>query len=95
MSKAHLQVFSFWILIIPGNNKNPGYDSKLSQYTEDTPTDVYYIQKDGAMGIIIWMQTGTTVSSGFTEDGNNFSFSRKYSGNGMGSKCKAKFCEIN
>lgn len=32
----------------PGNNKNPGYDSKLSQYTEDTPTDVYYIQKDGA-----------------------------------------------
>lgn len=30
------------------NNINPGYDSKLSQYTEDTPTDVYYIQKDGA-----------------------------------------------
>ena len=30
-----------------GNNKNPGYDSKLSQYTEDKPTDVYYIQKDG------------------------------------------------
>ena len=29
------------------NNKNPGYDSKLSQYTEDKPTDVYYIQKDG------------------------------------------------
>ena len=30
-----------------GNNKNPGYDPKLSQYTEDKPTDVYYIQKDG------------------------------------------------
>ena len=30
-----------------GNTVNPGYDSKLSQYTEDTPTDVYYIQKDG------------------------------------------------
>ena len=30
-----------------GNIKNPGYDSKLSQYTEDTPTNVYYIQKDG------------------------------------------------
>lgn len=30
-----------------GNNINPGYNSKLSQYTEDTPTDVYYIQKDG------------------------------------------------
>ena len=30
-----------------GNNINPGYDSKLSQYTEDKPTDVYYIQKDG------------------------------------------------
>lgn len=30
------------------NNINPGYNSKLSQYTEDTPTDVYYIQKDGA-----------------------------------------------
>jgi len=30
-----------------GNNINPGYNSKLSQYTEDKPTDVYYIQKDG------------------------------------------------
>lgn len=30
------------------NNINPGYNSKLSQYTEDKPTDVYYIQKDGA-----------------------------------------------
>lgn len=29
------------------NNINPGYNSKLSQYTEDKPTDVYYIQKDG------------------------------------------------
>ena len=40
--------FQFLDFANPGNNKNPGYDSKLSQYTEDTPTDVYYIQKDGA-----------------------------------------------
>lgn len=40
--------FQFLDFDNPGNNKNPGYDSKLSQYTEDTPTDVYYIQKDGA-----------------------------------------------
>ena len=39
--------FQFLDFDNPGNNKNPGYDSKLSQYTEDTPTDVYYIQKDG------------------------------------------------
>lgn len=40
--------FQFLDFDNPGNNKNPGYDSKLSQYMEDTPTDVYYIQKDGA-----------------------------------------------
>ena len=40
--------FQFLDFANPGNNINPGYDSKLSQYTEDTPTDVYYIQKDGA-----------------------------------------------
>lgn len=39
--------FQFLDFDNPGNNKNPGYDSKLSQYTEDKPTDVYYIQKDG------------------------------------------------
>lgn len=39
--------FQFLDFENPGNNKNPGYDSKLSQYTEDKPTDVYYIQKDG------------------------------------------------
>ena len=37
------------------NNINPGYNSKLSQYTEDKPTDVYYIQKM-EHGHIIWMQ---------------------------------------
>lgn len=30
-----------------GNNK-PAYDAKLTQYTGDTPTDVYYITKDGS-----------------------------------------------
>ena len=39
--------FQFLDFANPGNNINPGYDSKLSQYTEDKPTDVYYIQKDG------------------------------------------------
>ena len=29
------------------NTVNPAYDRKLSQYTAATPTDVYYIQKDG------------------------------------------------
>lgn len=39
--------FQFLDFANPGNNINPGYDSKLSQYTEDKPTDAYYIQKDG------------------------------------------------
>ena len=39
--------FQFLDFANPGNNINPGYDSKLSPYTEDKPTDVYYIQKDG------------------------------------------------
>lgn len=29
------------------NFKKPANDAKLTQYTEDTPTDVYYITKDG------------------------------------------------
>ncbi len=40
--------FQFLDFANTGNTVNPAYDSKLSQYTEDTPTDVYYIQKDGA-----------------------------------------------
>ncbi len=39
--------FQFLDFANTGNTVNPAYDSKLSQYTEDTPTDVYYIQKDG------------------------------------------------
>mgnify|MGYP004613367539 FL=1 len=31
-----------------GNKKNPANDAKLTQYTGDTPTDVYYITKDGS-----------------------------------------------
>lgn len=31
-----------------GNTKNPANDAKLTQYTGDTPTDVYYIAKDGS-----------------------------------------------
>lgn len=30
------------------NYKNPANDAKLTQYTEDTPTDVYYVAKDGS-----------------------------------------------
>ncbi len=30
------------------NTKNPANDAKLTQYTGDTPTDVYYITKDGS-----------------------------------------------
>ena len=51
--------FQFLDFDNPGNNKNPGYDSKLSQYTEDTPTDVYYIQKDGQWDYYL-DATGTT-----------------------------------
>ena len=39
--------FQFLDFANTGNTVNPGYDKKLSQYTNDTPTDVYYIQKDG------------------------------------------------
>ena len=39
--------FQFLDFANTGNTVNPAYDSKISQYTEDTPTDVYYIQKDG------------------------------------------------
>ena len=42
------------------NNINPGYNSKLSQYTEDKPTDVYYIQKDGKWDYYLDAD-GTTV----------------------------------
>lgn len=31
-----------------GNTKNPSNDAKLTQYTGDTPTDVYYVAKDGS-----------------------------------------------
>lgn len=40
--------FQFLDFANTSNTVNPAYDSKLSQYTEDTPADVYYIQKDGA-----------------------------------------------
>ena len=52
--------FQFLDFANPGNNINPGYDSKLSQYTEDKPTDVYYIQKDGQWDYYLDAD-GTTV----------------------------------
>lgn len=52
--------FQFLDFANPGNNINPGYNSKLSQYTEDKPTDVYYIQKDGAWAYYLDAD-GTTV----------------------------------
>lgn len=39
--------FQFFDFSNTDNTVNPAYDSKLSQYTAATPTDVYYIQKDG------------------------------------------------
>lgn len=46
--KGNFTGFQFLDFANTSNTVNPAYDSKLSQYTEDTPTDVYYIQKDGA-----------------------------------------------
>ena len=51
--------FQFLDFANTGNTVNPAYDSKLSQYTEDTPTDVYYIQKDGQWDYYL-DATGTT-----------------------------------
>ena len=52
--------FQFLDFANTSNTVNPAYDSKLSQYTEDTPTDVYYIQKDGAWAYYLDAD-GTTV----------------------------------
>lgn len=52
--------FQFLDFANTGNTVNPAYDSKISQYTEDTPTDVYYIQKDGAWAYYLDAD-GTTV----------------------------------
>ena len=51
--------FQFLDFANTGNTVNPAYDSKISQYTEDTPTDVYYIQKDGQWDYYL-DATGTT-----------------------------------
>ena len=51
--------FQFLDFANTGNTVNPAYDSKISQYTEDTPTDVYYIQKDGQWDYYL-AATGTT-----------------------------------
>ena len=51
--------FQFLDFANTGNTVNPAYDSKISHYTEDTPTDVYYIQKDGQWDYYL-DATGTT-----------------------------------
>ena len=38
-----------------GNTKNPANDAKLTQYTGDTPTDVYYITKDGGKSFAYYL----------------------------------------
>lgn len=38
-----------------GNTKNPANDPKLTQYTGDTPTDVYYITKDGGKSFAYYL----------------------------------------
>lgn len=45
--KSDTTGFQFLDYKNPGNNK-PTYDAKLTQYTEDKPTDVYYVAKDGS-----------------------------------------------
>lgn len=63
--------FQFLDFANPGNNINPGYDSKLSQYTEDKPTDVYYIQKDG-QGDYYLDAAGTTSVPGLPKTETTF-----------------------
>lgn len=45
--KSDTTGFQFLDFQNTGNTKNPANDAKLTQYTGDTPTDVYYITKDG------------------------------------------------
>lgn len=46
--KSDTTGFQFLDFQATGNKKNPANDAKLTQYTGDTPTDVYYITKDGS-----------------------------------------------
>ena len=46
--KSDTTGFQFLDFQNTGNIKNPANDVKLTQYTDDTPTDVYYITKDGS-----------------------------------------------
>lgn len=46
--KSDTTGFQFLDFQATGNTKNPANDAKLTQYTGDTPTDVYYITKDGS-----------------------------------------------
>ena len=45
--KTDAKGFQFLDFQNTGNIKNPANDAKLTQYTGDTPTNVYYITKDG------------------------------------------------
>lgn len=46
--KTDAKGFQFLDFNNTANTKNPANDAKLTQYTGDTPTDVYYIAKDGS-----------------------------------------------
>ena len=46
--KSDTTGFQFLDFQNTGSTKNPANDAKLTQYTGDTPTDVYYIAKDGS-----------------------------------------------
>lgn len=46
--KTDAKGFQFLDFQNTGNTKNHANDAKLTQYTGDTPTDVYYITKDGS-----------------------------------------------
>ena len=46
--KSDTTGFQFLDFQATGNTKNPANDAKLTQYTGDTPTDVYYVAKDGS-----------------------------------------------
>lgn len=46
--KTDAKGFQFLDFNNTANTKNPANDAKLTQYTGDTPIDVYYIAKDGS-----------------------------------------------
>lgn len=53
--KSDTTGFQFLDFQNTGSTKNPANDAKLTQYTGDTPTDVYYITKDGGKNFAYYL----------------------------------------